>query len=133
MINKQPVYIRLCELVMAIQNCQRPEFNGHPDYPAKHIEALERIAREYLPRGSGFDMGSTVDIDASGAHRLCIDTAFHHMDEHGFYCGWTDHRVTVRAHLAWGFTVHVSGVNKRGIKDYIADTFHSALSGLSEL
>lgn len=128
----QTVAQRAASLILAIQNCQKPGFNGHLDYPAKHIEALEALARDYLPRGSGFDRGCTFDVDASRADCLVIRTAFHHMDENGYYCGWSDHVVRVRADLAFGFTVSVSGRNVRDIKDYIADTFHSAMSEIVE-
>lgn len=124
----QTVVQRAASLILAIQNCQKPGFNGHPDYPAKHVEALEELARDYLPSGSGFDSGCTFDIDASRADCLVIHTSFHHMDENGYYCGWSDHVIRVRAHLAFGSTVSVSGRNVRDIKDYIADTFDSAMS-----
>lgn len=131
-MQKQTLAARAASLIVAIQNCQRPGFNGHPDYPARHVEALEALARDHLPRGSGFDKGSSFDIDASRVDCLVIRTAFHHMDENGFYCGWSEHTVRVRAHLAFGFVVRVSGPNTRGIKDYISGAFHAALSTMVE-
>lgn len=128
----QTVVQRAASLILAIQNCQKPGFNGHPDYPAKHVEALETLARDYLPRGSGFDSGSTFDVDASRSDCLVIHTSFHHMDDNGYYCGWSDHVVRVRANLALDFTISVSGRNVRDIKDYIADTFSAALSEIVE-
>lgn len=124
----QTVVQRAASLILAIQNCQKPGSTHHPDYPAKHIDVLETLAREYLPRGSGFDNGSMFDVDASRADCLVINTSFHHMDDNGYYCGWSNHVIRVRAHLAFGFTVSVSGRNVRDIKDYIADTFSVALS-----
>ena len=128
----QTLAARAAALIVAIQNCQRPGFNGHPDYPEKHIEALEALALKHLPHGSGFDSGSTFDIDASSAECLVIRTSFHHMDENGFYCGWSHHVVRIRAHLAFGFVVRISGPNTREIKDYMGDVFYSALSTMVE-
>lgn len=121
------VYERIASLIVAIQNCEKPGFNGHPDYPQKHIDALQCIARECLPSGSGFDRGCSVDIDASSAVCIAVNTAFHHMDDNGYYCGWTDHVVRIRAHLAFGFTVSISGRNFRGIKDYMSDVFYHVM------
>ena len=49
------------------------------------------------------------------------------MDDAGGYCGWTEHRVVVKS-VFGGFTMRITGENKRGIKDYIGDVFHAWLS-----
>ncbi len=79
-----------------------------------------------LPHGSGFDAGTK--ILSVTDQKIVLQADFHHMDDHGFYCGWTEHKVTIRAHLVHGFSVHVSGQNKRQIKEYIADVLNSCLS-----
>ena len=90
-------------------------------------QAENRQARilAMLPSGSGFDNGTS--IIAADAQKIVFETAFHHMDEHGSYCGWTNHRVTVRASMTIEIELHVSGPNKRGIKDYIAEVFASVM------
>lgn len=115
----------IATLVVAIHNCQQ---TNNVEWLARHTATLENLARERLPSGSGFDSGSTVDLDRSSGQTIRINTAFHHMDEHGGYDGWTHHVVTIRANLAHGFTVHVSGRDRNGIKDYIADAFSAALT-----
>lgn len=89
---------------------------------------LSAIERELLPSGSGFDAGTAIDRDASNGGRVVLHTSFHHMDEHGSYCGWTEHKITIKPDLALGFTISVSGKDRNGIKDYIADTFNMCLS-----
>lgn len=87
--------------------------------------ARQKRIEDALPSGSGFD--SCTQIESVTHHRVVFKTAFHHMDDGGFYDGWTEHRVTAEADLALGFTVRVSGKNRNGIKDYIADTFYAYL------
>lgn len=108
------------------QNAQHP--NPHAlDWTRRHKEEAETVARDYLPSGSGFDNGTRIDWEKSNADRLVLLTSFHHMNESGFYDGWTDHAVTVRASLSLGLLISVSGRDRNGIKDLIADTFAHAL------
>jgi hypothetical protein len=93
-----------------------------------HESAIEWLCKEHLPSGSGFDSGSALEIDASRADRLVIQTSFHHMSESGYYDGWTQHRVIVSPSFVLGFDLKVTGRDKRGIKDYIGETFQQALS-----
>lgn len=90
-------------------------------------EALHHIEREILPSGSGFDSGSRIDLDESKPDKLVIRAEFHHMDDSGGYCGWSSHHVIVTPCLAHGFNMRVTGKDKRGIKEYIADVFHHCL------
>lgn len=109
-------------LIQAIVNNAPLLEAGEPSGAAlarqKRIEAL-------LPSGSGFDNGTRL-LRASDT---CVEfeTAFHHMNEHGYYTGWTDHKVIVSPSLLYEFTIRVSGVNRNGIKDYIADVFATLL------
>lgn len=81
-----------------------------------------------LPKGSGFDNGTRLDEERSDPDkRMVFLTAFHHMDDHGYYCGWTDHEVIVTPTLWRGPAIRISGVNKRGIKEYIHGVFCHAL------
>ena len=116
-------------LIQAIDNCEKA---GNEKWLAIHTERLEKIQ---LPSGSGFDAGTTIDIEASLKHRdhkLIFNTSFHHMTEHGYYAGWTEHRVTVVATF-YGFDIRVGGVNRNDIKDYIGDVFHRCLSELVDI
>lgn len=115
----------IASLAAAIRNCEK---SGNAEWKAKHSEKLDRLVREHMPSGSGFDAGTHIDLDRTGAERITFSTSFHHMDENGCYDGWTDHVVTVRPCLIGGLRVKVSGRDKNGIKDYIAECFDMALS-----
>lgn len=121
----QNVAQRIATLLIAIANCQAGA--GNPEWEARHGARLDWLVRETLPSGAGFDNGSTLDLVRSRPDMLVFETSFHHMDAHGGYAGWTDHKVVVRPSLAFGFTLTVGGRNRNDIKDYITETFHNAL------
>lgn len=54
-------------------------------------------------------------------------TTAHQNCDSGMYDGWTEHKVTVTPSFS-GFDITVSGRNRNGIKEYIADMFYTALS-----
>lgn len=68
---------------------------------------------------------STLGGDGS---KLAFRTSFHHMDESGGYDGWTEHIVTARATFN-GPELKISGADRNGIKEYIAECFSAALAG----
>lgn len=97
------------------------------EWAAKHRERAEYIARNYLPSGSGIDTGTTFDIDASTGERLVLRTEFHHMNDGGYYDGWTQHDITVKASLIHGLALRIGGRNRNDIKEYLHDVFREAL------
>ena len=108
----------------AIENCRK---SGNAEWQERHTEALRADMIEFLPSGSGFDSGTQIDLDASRPECLVFRTAFHHMNENGFYDGWTDHVVRVRPSLVYGLSISVSGRDRNDIKDHIHGVFYCAL------
>lgn len=86
------------------------------------------IIKNRLPHGSGFDNGVFLNYTKSMHPNECIvfNTSFHHMNENGFYDGWTEHTITVKA-CFYGLDITVSGQNKNDIKGYIEEQFYYAL------
>lgn len=122
MLNEyEKTYVLLAQLLQARANCER---SGNAEWFERHTEKIERIMRSTAPSGSGFDSGTSLNFERSNASRLVFTTAFHHMNEDGYYDGWTEHTVTAHADLASGFTLSISGRDRNEIKDYIADTFN---------
>ena len=91
-------------------------------------DRIEELCKNCLPSGSGIDCGTTLNLDKSTPERLVFDASFHHMDECGFYDGWTDYQVIVTPSLWAGMTLRVTGRNKRNIKEYLAYTYREALT-----
>lgn len=82
----------LASLCQAYRNCVE---SGNQEWELNHRDRIEDLSKRFLPSGSGFDMGCTVDLDESDRRKLVISAPFHHMDEHGYYAGWSDTTVTV--------------------------------------
>ena len=112
---------------MALGNCEE---RSNVEWSGIWQERIAELCSEHLPSGSGFDAGSKLEIEESRGDRLIFSTSFHHMDDSGMYCGWTEHRVVVTPSFIGGFDLKVTGRDKNGIKDYIGETFHNALSAL---
>ena len=107
------------ELAQAIQWYDNTNKDEWTDTAEEKIRKLEK----QLPYGSGFDNGSHVNLELSKPQRIVIDTAFHHMDENGYYDGWTEHQVIVTPCLKYGYSLRITGRNRNQVKDYIFDMF----------
>jgi len=119
------LYQRIASTLLAVQNCEK---SGNEEWRIKHSARLVYELPSVLPSGSGFDSGTSLDMEESKPERLVFNTGFHHMDQNGFYCGWSNHQVIVTPSLVFGFQLRVTGLNTRGIKDYIAEVFEHALN-----
>jgi hypothetical protein len=98
------------------------------EWAGKWRDAIAYICHEFLPSGSGFDNGVTLDLDASKPEKLVFLAPYHAMDSNGSYDGWRDYTVTVRASLVSGLDISVSGRDSGGLRDYVADTMAEALA-----
>lgn len=117
------VLTEIVSRIVAIRNCQQ---SGNEEWEAKHKVALRELQSD-LPSGSGIDNGTQIDAEASTQQRLVLHTAFHHMNDAGMYDGWTEHTITVRPDLLFGFTLSISGRDRNDIKDYLNDVYTMAL------
>ena len=117
------VYLEIARRLIAHNNCVK---SGNVEWRRKHSEALRDLTSEHLLSGSGFDSGTTFDLEWSKPERLVFNTSYHHMDDSG-YIGWSEHDVVVVPSLAFGFDLRVTGRDWRGIKEYIGECFQCAL------
>jgi Zn ribbon nucleic-acid-binding protein len=115
-------------LANKIGSMKRCEKQNNVEWYDRHREDLLECVNRYLPSGSGFDAGTSIDIHKSSEERLVFETAFHHMNGDGFYDGWSNHSVVVKADLACGFALRITGKDLNRIKDVIADVFYDALN-----
>jgi hypothetical protein len=122
---KEKLYALIANKLIAIENCRK---SGNLEWKDRHAEAIEQLVKQHLPSGSGFDSGTKLDWDKSTPERLVFEAPFHHMDGHGFYSGWSEHEVIVKASLAFGFELRITGRDRNDIKDYMHEVFHAALS-----
>jgi hypothetical protein len=80
-----------------------------------------------LPSGSGIDSGTKIDLDKSHAEKIIFYFGFHHMDENGFYDGWTEHTLVVTPSFT-GINLRIGGRDRNQIKEYLYDTYDYALT-----
>jgi hypothetical protein len=126
----RPLYQQIAHCFQALLNCQE---SGNEQWEAIWTERVLALASDNLPSGSGFDNGTEFSLDESRADKLIFVTSFHHMDDSGSYCGWTEHRVILTPSFIHGFDMKITGPDKRGIKDYIGQCFSEALDVPAEL
>lgn len=120
------LYSELAMLVQARRNCADKN-TPKAEWFDKHSEKIEMLVKQHMPSGSGFDSGTTLDLDASHAEKLVFHTSFHHMNDAGYYDGWTEHTITVTPSLAHRYHLRISGRNRNDIKDYMVQDFDCAL------
>jgi hypothetical protein len=118
------LYTKIACLLEAMENCKA---SNNREWYDKHFFEVKRLVKEHMPSGAGLDRGTDIDLSVSEPERLVFNTQFHHMDEHGVYDGWTEHKVTVRPSLCTGIVMTVSGRNRNAIKDHIYECFQGAL------
>lgn len=123
------VYQAIARQLGRIRICEVPVRNPNAEANiADATDKIEDIVERYFPHGSGFDSGTKFDFDVSHPNRLVFQADFHHMDEHGVYDGWTEHRVIVTPDLQFDFEARVTGNNRNDIKSMIEEYFCDALS-----
>lgn len=125
-----PIYKQIAILVEAIKNCNEKD---NSEWAKEHKNYIEKIVKNQMPSGAGFDSGTRFNFDESTPDKLVFNTSFHHMDENGCYSGWTDHKVVVKPSLSRNFDLKISGRNYKDIKEYIADIFDDTLNKVAEV
>jgi hypothetical protein len=119
----------MASAVQARINCSRPNIVGTINQ--EWFDRWEKIIEDEtgnLPSGSGIDSAPKFDFDASTPEKLVFDFGYHHMNDGGYYDGWTDHQLIVTPSLQFGFHLRITGKDRNQVKDYLYETFQSALS-----
>ncbi len=120
------LYRRLAMTVEALANCvKHPDDTVRREWAIRHRELIEQLMLT-APSGSGIDAG-TKYLDGGPVGRLTFTTSFHHMNDVGYYDGWTEHTVVVTPSLASGIEIRITGVNRNEIKDYLTEVFQEWL------
>lgn len=123
------LYKAIAQTLAALGTCYQYQKDGRGDY-SKAIDLHEEKLKTFngfFPSGSGFDSGTDLELEACKEDKLVFSTSFHHMDEGGGYCGWSEHKVIVTPSLVFGFNLRVTGRDKNGIKEYIHEVFGELL------
>lgn len=125
--NVKPLYQHLASAIQARLNCQQA---NNAEWFPKWTARIKQLA-DLLPSGSGINSGTKIDLDASHASKIVLYTAFHHMNDTGYYDGWTEHTLVVTPAFD-GINIRISGRNRNDIKDYLHEVYHYALTRMVE-
>ena len=101
---------------------------GNTEWFAHHEVAILDIMRDTAPSGSGIDNGTSIDLDRSTGDRLVFELDYHHMNQDGYYDGWTAHTLTVKPSLMFGIDLRITGRDRNDIKDYLYDVYRDWLT-----
>lgn len=127
-MKKDQVYRLIASSIDAYKRCIE---KGNNEWELKHKDTIKQLVNQFLPSGSGWDNATTFDFDASTGDKLVFYGSFHHMDENGYYDGWTDHTITVKASMIHGILLSVSGRNRNDIKEYLYEIFDECLNTIA--
>ncbi len=108
---------KLANLLQAINS-----ENISPEWIDKHTETINQMC-ELLPHGSGIDGKCELQPENCKPDKIVFFVEFHHMDENGYYCGWTEHNIILQPSFIHGYTMRITGKDKNGIKEYLTDVF----------
>jgi len=100
---------------------------GNNEWLEKWTETIENETAN-LPSGSGIDSAPKFDFEKSTPEKLIFDFGYHHMNDGGYYDGWTDHSLIVTPSLQFGFSIRITGKDRNQTKEYLYDVFHDALT-----
>lgn len=115
------IYQRIAHLLNAISNCQK---SGNTVWAERHTESITELIRDTAPHGGGLDMGVWLMWDESTDSKLVFGTSYHHMNDNGYYDGWTDHTIIVKPSLMSGFDLSISGRDRNDIKEYLGQVYY---------
>jgi hypothetical protein len=123
-MHKITVAGKIARIVQALRNAQAA---NNVEWVDRWADDLDKLEADCLPSGSGIDQGTKVDLERSTDRKIVMLAPFHHMDEDGYYDGWTYHDVIVTPTFD-GANIRVTGRDRNGIKDYLRETYAHALS-----
>ena len=89
---------------------------------------LERLEAA-LPRGSGLDGETGINLDRSGNNKLVLYGEYHVMRD-GYYVRWIDYTVTVTPDLCNEIDIAIRGNfgKDQDVKDMLYDLYYTALT-----
>lgn len=110
--------------LVAIANCNQ---TANDEWRVRWQDYIARISRECLPSGAGIDNGTRVLGLTSESRGFELVLDYHHMNDTGYYTGWTEYRAYIRPAFN-GLEITLSGRNVNDCKEYLHQTLHESLS-----
>ena len=134
---------------------QQVGFAKQTNADARHENVLESLMK-HMPSGSGIDAGTKLLLEESNNTKLVFLVEYHHMNQNGYYCGWSSRKIVITPSLTSPYSMEfidedASGADLTEVgeetseeydnsefildstNDYLADTFRQALETEYEL
>lgn len=108
---------KLANLISAINS-----ENIKPEWIDKHSSSIDKICQA-LPHGSGIDGKCELLLNESAPDKIVFFVEFHHLNENGYYDGWTSHKIKLTPSFIFGYDMKITGKDRNGIKDYLTNLF----------
>lgn len=121
------LYEQMARTMVAWKNCIQA---NNIEWKNNHAQTMVTLM-DLLPHGSGIDSSWNTDVEKCGDDRLEFYCAFHHMNEGGYYDGWTEFTVIVKPSLMFGCHVKITGPFPRkysDTRDYLHEIIEYALT-----
>ena len=97
------------------------------DKKEMHEDILDEVKATFFLSGSGFDDGVILDRKLSSREKLVFNTAYHAMNDAGYYSDWYYFSCTVRPSLPFDFTMKISRGIPYELREYIEDALYHML------
>ena len=127
-MEKTPLYKKLAKCINARENCIK---NKNDDWIDKWDEEIDEII-DNLPHGSGIDGKTEIDLDKSNSNRIVIHSEFHHMNDGGFYDGWSNFTIVIKPSLAFDFDLEIKGAfgKYQDTRGYLEELFGTTFASM---
>ena len=120
---------KLCAVIASTIGARaRCEQTGATEWFNRHSDTLQAIERDYLPHGSGIDNGVGIDVYGSNEEKIVLTLGYHHMNDGGYYDGWTEHKAIITPAFTGGLKIRITGRDRNQIKEYLHDVLYTALT-----
>ena len=113
----------LSKTIAAYQMCYK---NGNKEWEEKHYATITNMLTS-LPHGSGIDNGVKLDWDRTVANKIIFTFEFHHMNEAGYYDGWTAHNLVITPTFDT-FDLRITGRDRNNVKEYLYQIFYDTFT-----
>ena len=125
-MDKDKIYKRLAKIANSRLRCLNSI--KFPQEIENYEDEIDDIMKNIFPHGSGIDNGCTFNYEKSVNNRLVINSAYHCMNENGYYDGWVDFIVVLTPDLELDYTLNIRGNfgKYNHVKDYLYQIFHNS-------
>lgn len=121
-----PWYRQFAAIYIARQNCID---RANHEWAEKHDDSIRKLI-DMLPSGSGLDNGWELDNDRTTGERITLRSAYHFMNDAGYYDGWGNFSLIITPSLAFGVVIKIVGNfgKYQDVKEYLYDILHDAIT-----